>query len=132
MYLWLPQVLVAVHGLSLVAASRGYSLAVVHGLLVTVASLVEHGLQATQALQLWRMGLAAPKYGNLPRPGVEAISPALAGGSFTTGPPEKPSCFILSSNHLFISTHNMLDIVLKIQSWDPDVDIVDSSNKSFS
>ena len=40
--------------------------------------------------------------------------------------------FILSPNHLFISTHNMLDIVLKIQSWDQGVDIVDSSNKSFS
>ena len=40
---WLHWVFVAVHGLSLVAASRGYS--VVHGLLIAVASLVaEHGL----------------------------------------------------------------------------------------
>ena len=36
-------------GLSLVAASRGYSLAAVHGLLIAVASLVaEHGIQAHQ------------------------------------------------------------------------------------
>ena len=31
----------AAHGLSLVAVSRGYSLAVVHGLLIVVASLIE-------------------------------------------------------------------------------------------
>ena len=35
----------AAHGLSLVVVSRGYSLAVVHGLLIVVASLVaEHRL----------------------------------------------------------------------------------------
>ena len=34
-------------GLSLVAASKGYSLVAVHGLLIDVASLVvEHGLQS--------------------------------------------------------------------------------------
>jgi len=37
-------------GFSLVAASGGYSLVVVHGLLIVVASFVmEHGLQGTQA-----------------------------------------------------------------------------------
>ena len=44
-YLWLHWVLVAVLWLSLIAASRGYSLVVVHGLLIAAASLVvEHGL----------------------------------------------------------------------------------------
>ena len=33
-------------GFSLVVVSRGYSLAVLHGLLIAVISLVEHGLQA--------------------------------------------------------------------------------------
>ena len=37
-------VFIAVHRLSLVAASRGYSLVAVRGLLTAVASLVEHGL----------------------------------------------------------------------------------------
>ena len=37
---WLHRVFVAACGLSLVAASGGYSLAVVHGLLIAVASLV--------------------------------------------------------------------------------------------
>ena len=37
-------------GFSLVAASGGYSLVVVHGLLIVVASFVmEHGLQGMQA-----------------------------------------------------------------------------------
>ena len=48
-YLWLCWVFIAVvglhHGLSLVAASGGYSFVVVRGLLIAVASLVaEHGL----------------------------------------------------------------------------------------
>ena len=35
------------HGLSLVASSRGYSLAEVHGLLITVTSLIaEHRLRS--------------------------------------------------------------------------------------
>ena len=42
---WLRWVFVAVHGLSLAAASRGYSLAVACRLLTDVASpVVEHGL----------------------------------------------------------------------------------------
>ena len=45
MYFWLHWVLVAVFGLSLVVASRGYSLLAVLGLLTAVASLVAaHGL----------------------------------------------------------------------------------------
>ena len=38
-------------GFSLVAASRGYSLVVVRGLLIAVASLVEHVLQGIGGLQ---------------------------------------------------------------------------------
>ena len=45
----------------------------------------------TQALQLWRAGLAAPQHVGIlvPRPGIEPASPALEGGFFTTGPPGK-------------------------------------------
>ena len=35
-------------------------------------------------------GLPFPSPGGLPRPGMEAVSPALAGGFFTTEPPGKP------------------------------------------
>ena len=35
-------------------------------------------------------GLPFPSPGDLPDPGIEPVSPALAGGFFTTEPPEKP------------------------------------------
>ena len=44
LYFWLQLFFVAVHELSLVVASRGYSLAAVGMLLIAVASLVERGL----------------------------------------------------------------------------------------
>ena len=48
-YFWLPWVFIAMHRLSLVVASRVYS-AVVHGLLIAVASLVaEHRLYGRRA-----------------------------------------------------------------------------------
>ena len=43
-----------------------------------------------QAQQLWRTGLVALRVWDLPRPGLEPVSPALAGGFLTTGPPGKP------------------------------------------
>ena len=38
----------------------------------------------------WR-GLPFPSPGDLPNPGIEPVSPALAGGFFTTEPPGKPA-----------------------------------------
>ena len=35
------------------------------------------------------MGLVAPRHVDLPRPGLEPVSPALAGGFLTTVPPGK-------------------------------------------
>ena len=35
-------------------------------------------------------GLPCPSPGDLPNPGIEPASPALAGGFFTTEPPGKP------------------------------------------
>ena len=44
-YIWLYCVFIAAHGLSLVAASRGYAIVVMHWLLIVMASLVaEHRL----------------------------------------------------------------------------------------
>ena len=43
MYFWLHWVFTDAHGLSLVVVSRGYSLILVHGLLIVVASILpEH------------------------------------------------------------------------------------------
>ena len=38
--------------------------------------------------------LPFPSLGDLPNPGIEPVSPALAGGFFTTGPPGKPKARI--------------------------------------
>ena len=98
-------------GLSLVAASGGYSIAVVCKLLITVASLVtEHGLYRVRASVVAACGLSsyrsrAPEHRlnslgaraqllhsmwDLPGPGIKPMSPALAGRFFTTEPSGKP------------------------------------------
>ena len=38
-------------------------------------------------------GLPFPTLGDLPNPGIKPMSPALAGGFFTTEPPGKPTYF---------------------------------------
>ena len=50
------------------------------------------GAQApdAQAQQLWLTGLVAPQHVGFPRPGLEPVSPALAGRFSTTAPPGKP------------------------------------------
>ena len=78
--MWPCWVLVAVHGLPLVAESRGYSLAAVRGLLLLRSMdsiVVTLGLSCSEAC------------GILPGPRIESMSPPLAGGLLTTGPPGK-------------------------------------------
>ena len=69
---------------------------VVHRPLTIVASLVaEHRLQRRR---LSSSGSRAQLLGglwDLPRPGLEPVSPALAGGFLTTAPPGKPSVQVL-------------------------------------
>ena len=85
-------------------AEQGLLLVVVRGLLIWVASLAaEHGLQGRQASVVAASELSScgtwallPRgTWNLPRPGIEPVSPALAGGCLTTGPPGKSYSFIL-------------------------------------
>ena len=60
-YFWLFWVFVAIHGLSLVAASGGHSLVVVCGLLTAVTSLVsEHRLWGTWASVVVAYRLSCP------------------------------------------------------------------------
>ena len=49
-------------GFSPVSESRGYSLVAGRGLLIVVASLMEHGSQSTDSKAVARTGLAAPWY----------------------------------------------------------------------
>ena len=103
------------------------------GLLVAVASLVaEHGLQAhglsscgSQALEcrLSSCGARAQLLcgmWDLPRPGLEPVSPALAGGFLTTAPPGKSPWKIFLLNIFKVSflsnmCHCFQDIPSQIQ-----------------
>ena len=103
-YFWLHWVFVAVCRLSLFAASGGYSLLWCAGfslrwlllLRSTDSRLAGFSCCVTWAQQWWHTGLVAPRMWDLPRPGLEPVSPALAGGFLTTVPPEKPSSFTLN------------------------------------
>ena len=98
-------------GLSLAAASGGYTLVAVRGLLIASASLaVEHTLQGTLSSLVVACGLSscssrAPEHRlnscgtqawllrsrwHHPGPEIETMSPALAAGFLTTEPPGKP------------------------------------------
>ena len=93
--------------------SGGYALVAVHGLLISVASLVvKHGLQGVWAsvvvarelnscgsrtlehrLSSCGTGLGAPWHVDLPRSGIELMSSVLAGRFFTTEPPREPELY---------------------------------------
>ena len=95
-YFWLCWVFVAPCGLSLVAASRGYSLLWCMGFSLWWLLLL-------QSAGSRRVGFSSSGTGiwllhgtlNLPRPGIEPVSPELADGSWSTVPPGK-------SEHLFL------------------------------
>ena len=48
-----------------------------------------HGISQARILE-W-VAISFPRGPSLPNPGIESMSPAMAGGSFTTEPPGKPS-----------------------------------------
>ena len=104
-------------GFSLVSVNRGHPPVVLHGHLIAVTSLiVEHRLQDGQASVVMARGLSScgsqaleHRFSNcgtrvqmlqglwdLSGSGIEPMSPALAGGFFTTELPRKPSnCFLI-------------------------------------
>ena len=107
-YLWLHWVFVAARGLSLVAASGGYSSLWCTGFLLRWLLVAEHGLQARRLQQLQHASSAVAVRGlgscgaraqllrgtwDLPRPEIEPMSPSLAGRFLTTAPPGKSSHF---------------------------------------
>ena len=99
-------------GLSAVAVSRGYSPAAGHESLIVVASLVwSTGSRACgfSSCSSWALESRLSGRGvqgqwiqlpcsmwNLPRPGIEPTSPALAGRFLTTGPSGKPFKYFIS------------------------------------
>ena len=87
MYSFLCWNFIAECGLSLAEASGACSLVAVHGLLLAVASLVEHGLSHCGS---WIQLLCS--LWDLPRPEMESVSSALADSCLNTGPPGKSLC----------------------------------------
>ena len=80
---------------------RGPLFITVRGPLTIVASLVaEHKLQTRRLGNCGSWAQLLRGIWDLPRPGLEPMSPALAGGFLTTAPPRKPSvtalmCYLL-------------------------------------
>ena len=63
------------HGNSLVSESGDYSLDMVSGLLIAMASLVaDHGIYGLRPQFLWPIGLVALKIWKLPKPRVQHVS----------------------------------------------------------
>ena len=70
---------------------RGSLFIVVHGPLTVVASLVvEHRLQTCRLSNCGSRAQPLRSMWDPPRPGLEPVSPALAGKFSTTAPPGKP------------------------------------------
>ena len=91
-YFWLRWVFVAVCGLSLVTASGGHSSLWCAGFSSCGSRALERRLSSCGAEAQLLHGMW-----DLPRPGLEPASPALAGGFPTTAPPGKPSPDLLTS-----------------------------------
>ena len=83
-------------GLSLVAASRGHSSLRCAGLSLSWPLFAEHRLQTRRLSNCGSRAQLLHGMWDLPRPGLEPVSPALAGGFSTTAPPGKPSKFFIN------------------------------------
>ena len=88
---------------------RGPLFIAVRGPFIVAASLAEQGLQTHRLSSCGSWAQSLRSIWDLPRPGLEPVSPALAGGFSTTAPPGKPRTSVL--NHYVISpqsTHHPL------------------------
>ena len=101
-YFWLCWVFVSVRGLSLVAASGGHSASRCAGLSLSRPLLLRSTGSRRAGSVVVAHGPSCSVACGLPRPGLEPMSPALAGRFSTTAPPGKPYNIILSLNILLI------------------------------
>ena len=86
---------------------RGPLFIAVRGPLTIAASLVaEHRLQTRRFSSCGSRAQLLHGMWDLPRPGLEPVSPALAGGFLTTAPPGKSwDNFILTQNFTLVKSH---------------------------
>ena len=95
MYVWLCWVFVPVRGPSLVVASGGHPSSRCAGLSPSRPLVAEHRLQMRRLSSCGSRAELLRGMWDLPRPGLEPASPALAGRFSTTAPPGKPSKIFL-------------------------------------
>ena len=86
LFLWLCWVFVSVRGLSLVVASGGHSSSRCAGLSLSQPLVAEHRLQTRRLSNCGSRTQLLRGMWDLPRPGLEPVSPALAGRFSTTAP----------------------------------------------
>ena len=72
------------------------------------SGVVAHGLRCSEAC------------GIFPEPGIEPVSPALAGGFFTTGPPGKPLQLVFTVSHEIFLVRHWGSLVEACGIWFPD------------
>ena len=89
-YFWLCWVFVSVPGLSPVAASGGHSSSRCVGLSLSRPLLLRSTGSRRTGSVVVAHGPSCSAAWDLPRPGLEPVSPALAGRFSTTAPPGKP------------------------------------------
>ena len=86
---------------------RGPLFIAVHEPLTIAASLVvEHRLQTRRLSNCGSWAQLLCGMWDLPRPGLEPVSPALAGRFSTTAPPGKPPQFLTVMNKVVLSIHD--------------------------
>ena len=131
-YLWLHWVLVAARGLSLVAMSGGHSSLQCTGLSLQRPLLLQSMGSRRVGFSSWgmwalehrlsRCGTRAQLLHGMwdpPRPGIEPVSPALAGRFSTTVPPGKPLKGILFQRDNLVQ-FSFLHKVYQLGPSDPD------------
>ena len=99
---------------------RGPLFIAVRGPLTVAASLVaEHRLQNRRLSNCGSRAQLLRSMWDLPRPGFEPVSPALAGRFSTTAPPGKPCWKILNHSFNFITCDWSVHIFcfFLVQSW---------------
>ena len=100
-YLWLCWVFVSVRGLSLVVASGDHSSSRCAGLSLSWPLLAEHRLQTRRLSNCGSRAQLLRGTWDLPKPGLEPVSPALAGRLSTPAPPGKPHSLILEFHKIY-------------------------------
>ena len=112
-YFGLCWVFVSVRGLSLVAARGGHSSSQCAGLSLSRPLVAEHRLQTRRLSNCGSRTQSLRGMWDLPRPGLEPMSPALAGRFSTTAPPGKPHTVSLKCVYLTVQKLYFIKVDLK-------------------